>query len=63
MKLELTENQLNLLKGRLKELKEEENELDLKSDLGIHVNGWDYVSIENEKEAIDVALKDKYVIV
>ena len=61
MEITLTNKQLKLIQNRLAENLKEEKELRIKDRKNEPINGWDFVSLANERGDLEHAIKNGYV--
>ena len=62
MEIELTEQQLDLVRCRLAENVKEETKLRLQRKEGTFKRtGWDFVGLDGERYNLEKILKDKYI--
>jgi hypothetical protein len=57
MEIELTKEQLDLVKNRLKENLKEEKALRVKQELGEEVSGWDFIELDDEQGKLESIIK------
>lgn len=58
MKIDLTKNQLKLVKEEIESLHEKESLLNKKRDEGLYVSGWDFESIYSERSVLNDIIKN-----
>jgi len=61
MIIQLTKKQLDSIRIRLEQNINEEKKLREKDKRKEYVNGWDFVSLSDEKYTLEKALKDKHI--
>ena len=61
MKIKLTDNQIKLVKNRIKENLKEEQELLIKDKKNEPVNGWDFAALSNERYELEYVIKTKHI--